>query len=61
MKTQLFFDLTAETSCPSIHFQDAGEVKETVEELQRQNIAASRLTALRFLQWKGFSKRSQRP
>lgn len=39
MKTQLFFDLTAETSCPSIHFQESRKVEEIIEELQRQNIA----------------------
>jgi hypothetical protein len=31
--------LTAETSCPSVHFQESREVGEIVEELQRQNIA----------------------
>ena len=39
MKTQLLFDLTAETSCPSVHFQEIREVEEIIEELQRQNIA----------------------
>ncbi|MGA3093471.1 MAG: barstar family protein [Terriglobales bacterium] len=38
MKTQLFFDLTAETSCPSVHFQESRDVEEIIEELQRQNI-----------------------
>jgi hypothetical protein len=36
MKTQLFFDLTAEPHRPSVHFRESQEVEEAVEELQKQ-------------------------
>jgi hypothetical protein len=39
MKTQLFFDLTAEARSPSVHFRESEEVEETVQELRQQNIA----------------------
>jgi hypothetical protein len=39
MKTQLFFDLTAQWPCPSIYFRESEEVATTVEELRNYNIA----------------------
>ena len=39
MRTQLFFDLTADPRRISIHFRDSAEVEETVPELRNQNIA----------------------
>jgi len=39
MKTQLFYDLTATKSCPSVHFQEAREIEEIIEELRGENIA----------------------
>ena len=39
MKTQLFFDLTAQDPSPSVYFRDLEEVEETMEELRKHNIA----------------------
>ena len=39
MKTQLFFDLTAEGPHPTVHFRESDEVEETVEELWKHDIA----------------------
>jgi hypothetical protein len=39
MKTQLFFDLTAEPRHLAIHFCNSPEIEEVLEELRKQNIA----------------------
>jgi hypothetical protein len=39
MKTQLFFDLTAETRRPSVHFREPEQIEEIIEDLRNENIA----------------------
>ena len=48
MKTQLFFDLTTEASCPSVHFREPQEVEEIIEELRGQNIAVFEIDGAAF-------------
>ena len=39
MKTQLFFDLTATVPHPSVYFRESDEVEESLEELQKHDVA----------------------
>ena len=39
MKTQLFFDLAGKTNHPKIHFREAKEIEEIMEDLKNENIA----------------------
>jgi hypothetical protein len=39
MKTQLFFDLTAEARRPSVHFREPEEMEEIIEDLRNENVA----------------------
>src|SRR5260370_41043061 len=39
MKTQLYFDLAGKTDHPKIHFREAKEVEEIMEDVRTENIA----------------------
>ncbi len=39
MKTQLFFDLTAEAGRPSVHFRETEEVETITDELLKHDVA----------------------